>query len=59
MSGKNIIQKILESHDISGKSIFDYNHGDPIFVKVDQCITQDATGTMTWLEFEAINTSFI
>jgi len=55
MSGKNIVQKILENHDISEKSILEYNHGDPIFVKVDQCITQDATGTMAWLEFEAIN----
>ncbi|MHA1221162.1 MAG: aconitate hydratase [Candidatus Heimdallarchaeota archaeon] len=54
MAGKNIVQKILESHDISGKPIDDYQLGDPVFVQVDQCITQDATGTMTWLEFEAI-----
>ncbi len=55
MTSKNIVQKILEEHDISEKSILEYNHGDPIFVKVAQCITQDATGTMAWLEFEAIN----
>jgi len=55
MSGKNIVQKILEAHNISEKLITDYKLGDPIFVAVDQCITQDATGTMTWLEFEAIN----
>lgn len=55
MSGKSIVQKILEAHNISEKLITDYKLGDPIFVTVDQCITQDATGTMTWLEFEAIN----
>ncbi|NHJ05914.1 MAG: aconitate hydratase [Candidatus Heimdallarchaeota archaeon] len=56
MVAKNIVQKILEEHDISDNTnIEDYNVGDPIFVKVDQCITQDATGTMAWLEFEAID----
>ncbi|HUT82982.1 MAG TPA: aconitate hydratase [Candidatus Bathyarchaeia archaeon] len=55
MTGKNIVQKILETHDVSSKPIDQYKIGDPIFVKVDQCITQDATGTMAWLEFEAIN----
>jgi len=55
MTGKNIVQKILEAHDISKKSITDYKIGDPLFVNIDQCITQDATGTMAWLEFEAIN----
>ncbi len=55
MTGKNIVQKILEAHDISGKKVEEYQPGDPVFVKVDQCITQDATGTMAWLEFEAID----
>lgn len=56
MTGKNIVQKILEAHDVSeNTNIADYNIGDPIFVKVDQCVTQDATGTMAWLEFEAID----
>ncbi|NHJ49976.1 MAG: aconitate hydratase [Asgard group archaeon] len=55
MSGKNIVQKILESHNIEQKPIEEYQPDDPIFVRVDQCITQDATGTMAWLEFEAIN----
>jgi len=48
MSGKNIVQKILEAHNISKKPITDYELGDPIFVTIDQCITQDATGTMAW-----------
>ncbi|MBK5113963.1 MAG: aconitate hydratase [Candidatus Heimdallarchaeota archaeon] len=55
MNGKNIVQKVLEAHNISDKPITDYKLGDPIFVNIDQCITQDATGTMAWLEFEAIN----
>ena len=55
MSGKNIVQKILEAHNLSDKPITDYKLGDPIFVTVDQCLTQDATGTMAWLEFEAID----
>ncbi|MFW9924118.1 MAG: aconitase family protein [Candidatus Thorarchaeota archaeon] len=55
MVAKNLVQKILENHDISAKKIEDYQVGNPIFVKVDQCITQDATGTMAWLEFEAID----
>ena len=55
MTGKNIVQKILEAHDVSGKKVHEYQPEDPVFVKVDQCITQDATGTMAWLEFEAID----
>jgi len=52
--GLTITQKILKAHDVSGKDIESYSTGDPIFVRVDECITQDATGTMAWLEFEAI-----
>ncbi|MEA2071264.1 MAG: aconitate hydratase [Asgard group archaeon] len=55
MVAKNVVQKILEKHDISDKAIETYKPGDPIFISVDQCITQDATGTMAWLEFEAID----
>jgi aconitate hydratase len=55
MSGKNIVQKILEAHNIEDKPITEYQPDDPIFIRIDQCITQDATGTMTWLEFEAID----
>ncbi|NHJ40043.1 MAG: aconitate hydratase [Asgard group archaeon] len=55
MSGKNIVQKILENHNIEQIAIEEYKPDDPIFVRVDQCITQDATGTMAWLEFEAID----
>jgi len=53
--GLTLTQKILEAHDVSGRKAESYAPGDPIFVKVDECITQDATGTMAWLEFEAID----
>lgn len=48
--GKNIVEKILEAHIVSGK----VKEGELIGVRVDQVYTQDATGTMAWLEFEAI-----
>lgn len=48
--GKNIVEKILENHLVSGV----IKEGNLIGVRVDQVYTQDATGTMTWLEFEAI-----
>lgn len=48
--GKNIVQKIFEAHKTSGE----IKEGSLIGLKVDQVYTQDATGTMAWLEFEAI-----
>lgn len=48
--GRNIAQKIFESHKVSGE----INEGSLIGLSIDQVYTQDATGTMTWLEFEAI-----
>ncbi len=48
--GKNIIEKIIESHLVSGNP----QAGTPVSVRVDQVYTQDATGTMAWLEFEAL-----
>lgn len=48
--GKNIVEKIFETHRVYG----DLKIGMPIGLKVDQVYTQDATGTMTWLQFEAI-----
>jgi aconitate hydratase len=48
--GKSVVEKILESHLVYG----DLKEGSLIGVRVDQVYTQDATGTMTWLEFEAI-----
>jgi aconitate hydratase len=48
--GKNIVEKILETHKVSGNLVTN----TPVGLKVDQVYTQDATGTMAWLQFEAI-----
>ncbi len=53
--GKNIVQKIFENHLVSGK----LEPGEPISLKIDQVITQDATGTMAYLQFEAMEVSRI
>ncbi len=46
----NLSQKILNSHLISGKM----EPGTEIAIKIDQTLTQDATGTMAYLQFEAM-----
>lgn len=48
--GKNIVEKIFESHRLYGE----IKRGNQLGLRVDQVYTQDATGTMAWLEFEAI-----
>ncbi|MBI5893987.1 MAG: aconitate hydratase [Deltaproteobacteria bacterium] len=48
--GKNITQKILESHLVSGEM----SSGKEIAIRIDQTLTQDATGTMAYLQFEAM-----
>jgi aconitate hydratase len=48
--GKNIVEKIFEAHRAYG----DLTAGSVVGLKVDQVYTQDATGTMTWLQFEAM-----
>ncbi len=48
---KNVSQKLIESHLIEGKMI----PGEEIGVKIDQTLTQDATGTLVMLEFEAMH----
>jgi len=47
---KNITQKLIESHLVEGRMI----PGEEIGLKIDQTLTQDATGTLVMLEFEAI-----
>src|SRR5512142_585515 len=49
--GKNLVYKILESHLVAGK----LEPGTEIAVRIDQTLTQDATGTMAYLQFEAMN----
>jgi len=48
--GKNIVEKILSDHIIEGKS----KKGTEVGIKIDQTLTQDATGTMAYLQFEAM-----
>ncbi|MBD3379775.1 MAG: aconitate hydratase [Candidatus Omnitrophica bacterium] len=48
--GKTLTYKILEEHLVSGK----LEPGKEIGVKIDQTLTQDATGTMAYLQFEAM-----
>jgi len=48
--GKNIVEKIFSQHLVSGH----LEPGSPISLKIDQTLTQDATGTMAYLQFEAI-----
>jgi aconitate hydratase len=48
--GKGIIQKILDEHIIEGN----YQPGAEVSIKIDQTLTQDATGTMAYLQLEAI-----
>jgi len=45
-----LAQKIIKSHLLSG----DMTPGSEIGLRIDQTLTQDATGTMAYLEFEAI-----
>ncbi|MDR2456964.1 MAG: aconitate hydratase [Clostridiales Family XIII bacterium] len=47
---KTLSYKILENHLVSGKLIT----GKEITVKIDQTLTQDSTGTMVYLELEAM-----
>ncbi|MDH5476722.1 MAG: aconitate hydratase, partial [Nitrospinota bacterium] len=48
--GLNITQKILKSHLVEGELI----PGEKIAITIDQTLTQDATGTMAYLEFETL-----
>ncbi|MFN3568198.1 MAG: aconitate hydratase [Caldimicrobium sp.] len=48
--GMNLTQKIISEHLIQGRMV----PGEEIAIKIDQTLTQDATGTMAYLEFEAI-----
>lgn len=48
--GLNITQKIIKKHLVEGEMI----GGKPIGIRIDQTFTQDATGTMAYLQFEAM-----
>ena len=48
--GYSIVQKIIKNHLVSG----DMTAGSEVALKIDQTLTQDATGTMAYLQLEAM-----
>ncbi|MBW3577968.1 MAG: aconitate hydratase [Actinobacteria bacterium] len=48
--GLNVAKKIIQAHLVEG----DMQSGDPIGIRIDQSLTQDATGTLVMLELEAM-----
>lgn len=47
--GKNLVEKVLSDHLVDGEMII----GKEIGIRIDQTLTQDATGTMAYLQFES------
>jgi aconitate hydratase len=50
VSGQNLARKIIAEHLVAGEMV----PGGEVAIRIDQALTQDATGTMTWLQFEAM-----
>ena len=50
MAKNTVIQKILSAHMTSGNPV----RGERMAIRIDQTLTQDATGTMAYLELEAM-----
>ncbi len=48
--GSSLAKKIIKKHLVSGKM----SPGEEIAIKIDQTLTQDATGTMAYLQFESL-----
>ena len=48
--GLTLAQKIIKDHLVSGEMVV----GQEISIKIDQTLTQDSTGTMAYLQFEAM-----
>ena len=48
--GKSLTQKLIEAHLVSGST----EPGAEVALRIDQTLTQDATGTMAYLEFESM-----
>ncbi|PHQ45399.1 aconitate hydratase [Halorubrum sp. C3] len=49
--GQTITEKILDEHLVEGE----LTPGEEIGIEIDQVLTQDTTGTMVWLQFEALD----
>jgi aconitate hydratase len=47
---QNIVEKILSAHRVSGEMV----PGKELAIRIDQTLTQDATGTMAYLQFESM-----
>jgi aconitate hydratase len=47
---KNLAEKVISKHLIDGRM----EPGEQIGVSIDYTLTQDSTGTLTYLEFEAM-----
>ncbi|MFC2947396.1 aconitate hydratase [Virgibacillus sediminis] len=52
--GLNVAQKLIKDHLVSGEM----KPGEEIGLKIDQTLTQDATGTMVMLELEAMGLDY-
>ena len=52
MAHGTLAQKIISAHMVSGNPI----PGEQVAIRIDQTLTQDATGTMAYLELEAMKT---
>ncbi|MEA2037471.1 MAG: aconitate hydratase [Nanoarchaeota archaeon] len=50
ISAKNIYEKIFSKHKVKGN----LSPGEELTIKIDQTLTQDATGTLAYLQFETI-----
>ncbi len=48
--GRTLVEKILDAHLVEGEA----TAGTEVGIRVDQTLTQDATGTMAYLQFEAM-----
>ena len=48
--GKSVTEKIMEEHLVEGQ----LEPGEEIAIRIDQTLTQDATGTLAFIEFEAM-----
>ncbi|HBF8523001.1 aconitate hydratase [Clostridioides difficile] len=48
--GDNIVYKVIKKHIVDGEAVA----GSSIGIKIDQTLTQDSTGTMTYLQLEAM-----
>ncbi len=50
MAKGTVVQKIIDAHYVAGEK----TPGQPVAIRIDQTLTQDATGTMAYLELEAM-----